>query len=402
LALIGVLAVLVPVGIALAARSTSAVPRAGTAASCPPGRGSHRVASNPLGLPAAPGANPLSGADFFVDGPGHGLAAGAIATLIGRNPARYKNESWPRFARSLARTIKANSALARNVALLEKIAVEPETARFSIYSAGGGSGAILSQVRKFFKRMRATDRCAVPLIATYFLNHTGNCATNVDGPGAQAIFRRRVHELALGIGRRAAVVFAEIDAVDTAGCLSPAGLAARISELKYELDALGALRHAVAYVEGGVSDANTAAFAARILNASDVSRIRGFYLNDTHFEWTSTEIAFGDQLSRLTGGKHFIVNTADNGQGPLLNPHPVSQGIEDLCNPPGRGMGPQPSTATGFALVDAFEWTGTPGRSSGHCGVGTTSGGVFDVNLALYYAARANNQLGPGYPSRPY
>ncbi len=94
------------------------------------------------------------------------------------------------------------------------------------------------------------------------------------------------------------------------------------------------------------------------------------------------------------------MNTAQNGRGPKLNPHPVRQGIEDLCNPPGRGLGPRDTTHSGFARADALLWTAVPGNSSG-CG-GGPPGGVFYPARAIGLAARANEQLGPGYPSRPY
>ena len=98
-----------------------------------------------------------------------------------------------------------------------------------------------------------------------------------------------------------------------------------------------------------------------------------------------------------------MVSTQANGQGPLLNPHPSKQGIEDLCNPPRRGLGPQPTANTHYNLVDAFEWVTTPGRSSGTCRhPGEPASGIFGVNLALALAAKANGKLGPGYPSRPY
>ena len=74
---------------------------------------------------------------------------------------------------------------------------------------------------------------------------------------------------------------------------------------------------------------------------------------------------------------HFIINTADNGRGPKKNRHPVVQGNEDLCNPPGRGAGPPTTTQTGFPLVDAFMWVHVPGSSSGKCNGGTPSGTFF-------------------------
>jgi endoglucanase len=129
--------------------------------------------------------------------------------------------------------------------------------------------------------------------------------------------------------------------------------------------------------------------------------VRGFFTNDTHIDWTSKEIKYGQAISKLTGGAHFIVNTAQNGQGPKLNPHPKTQGIEDLCNPPGRGLGPKPTTSTGYADVDAFLWTHVPGNSSGTCNGGPASG-VFWPARAIQLAANANQRLGPGDPSRPY
>ena len=68
--------------------------------------------------------------------------------------------------------------------------------------------------------------------------------------------------------------------------------------------------------------------------ASGVAKIEGFFLNATHFDWTSHEIRYGQQISRMTGGKHFVVNTGENGRGPLRPQDIVHQGNEVLCNPP--------------------------------------------------------------------
>ena len=138
-----------------------------------------------------------------------------------------------------------------------------------------------------------------------------------------------------------------------------------------------------------------------MLNAVGVSSIRGFFTNDTHPNWTINEITWGEKVSALTGGSHFIINTADNGRGPKANPHPVKQGNEDLCNPPGRGAGPPTTAQTGIPAVDAFMWTHVPGSSSGTCNGGTPSG-TFFLARGLTESANANARLGPKYPSRPY
>jgi endoglucanase len=111
-------------------------------------------------------------------------------------------------------------------------------------------------------------------------------------------------------------------------------------------------------------------------------------------------VRWASRVSKLTHGAHFIVNTAQNGRGPLLNAHPTTQGIENLCNPPGRGLGIPDTTNTGSPAADAFLWTHPPGNSSG-CG-GGPPGGVFWPARAIQLAQNANLQLGSGLPGRPY
>jgi len=53
----------------------------------------------------------------------------------------------------------------------------------------------------------------------------------------------------------------------------------------------------------------------------------------------------------------------------LRNHDRVHNGNENLCNPPGRGLGPIGTTVTGYQYADAWMWTHPPGNSSG-CGGG--------------------------------
>src|SRR5664279_3982999 len=113
-----------------------------------------RDPANPLALASAPGADPLTGAHFFVDGPAHGAAAGAIATLLGMNPASLPDsKSWASFDASLGRgalahRLASNPGLARRVHALAKIAAEPEVQRLSAFSRGGGPGGGLPAGRE--------------------------------------------------------------------------------------------------------------------------------------------------------------------------------------------------------------------------------------------------------------
>ena len=131
--------------------------------------------------------------------------------------------------------------------------------------------------------------------------------------------------------------------------------------LRYEIDALSALPHALIYTEGGYSDANTPAYAAQVLNAIGISKIRGFFTNDTHLQWTINEVRWATQ--GVTARPRRPLHRQHRAERPRAapQPHPATQGIEDLCNPPDRGLGPAPSTQTGFALADAWLWTSPPG-----------------------------------------
>lgn len=369
-----------------------------------------RDPSNPLDLPNPPGPNPLAGATFYVPGPAHGSAASAIAQLVGLNPKKLpSDESWASFAQSftfgpLAAKLAADPGLSQAVSELAMVASQPEAQRIYSFDMGGGRGAIFKQTSKIFCQNLAADPGSIPIFNTYFLHaDLGGCPTPADVRKDQPLFERRVNEMTTAVARRPAVFLLEVDGIGSSGCIRKMGsLPLWEADLRYEMDAVQALPHTVVYVEGGYSDGNSVGYTARVLHAIGVSGIRGFFTNDTHENWTINEIKWATKVSdRLGGQVHFIVNTADNGQGPLINHNRVRNGNEDLCNAPGRGLGPRDTTNTGFPLADAFLWTHPPGNSSGHCN-GGPSGGVFWPARAEGEAQRANSQLGPGFPSLPY
>jgi endoglucanase len=376
-------------------------PQAATAASCadPDRYPAQRDPANPLDLPTPPGPNPLTGANFFVDGPAHGAAAGAIASAIGINPKTLPNDlSWAQFQQDHAAAIAA-SPQAR---LLTKLADQPEANRFSMYSMGGGPGAIYGQVHKIVCNNMAADPGSIPIFTTFFLYQAGYCETRGEILGHRHTFERQINEMARGIDRRPAVMLLELDAVGASKCMQRnGGLAAWKGDIRYEIDKISALPHTVVYIEGGYADSNNPRYTAKVLNAVGVRKIRGFFTNDTHEDWTIKEVRWGQRVSRLTHGAHFIVNTATNGQGPLVPANRVRDGNEVLCNPPGRGVGPLPQVNPGFANVDAFLWTAPPGNSSGSCNGGPAAG-TFWPAKAVAMAALANGKLGPGFPNQPY
>jgi hypothetical protein len=379
-----------------------------------------RDPANPLALPTRPpSGDPLQGAHFFVDGPLHGQAAGAIAGLLGINPMSFSDsDSWAAFKSNHLSAITGN----REARALSKIADQEETQNISLFAQGGGPGAIASQTNKLLCHNMSADpvQPTVPVLSTFFIYPSGGfCPTLPAIQRWQATFKRLVSEMASAVGRKRAVILEDIDSIGASACLTGRSLKLWLSDLKFESQQFSKLPHAVTYADAGYSDGNGAGWTAARLWAAGISQVRGIYTNGTHFAWSSDEIRWVqdvvDSLYQLSRGQHyrahFVVNTAQNGAGPKLNPNPVSQGIENLCNPPGRGLGRIPTgqvspTFDGrmFKYLDGFLWTGVPGRShNSNCPNGPWQpGGVFDPRFALELAQNANQKLGPGNPSKPY
>jgi endoglucanase len=316
-----------------------------------------RDPANPLALSAAPPlTDPLTGANPFID-----WRAGQAAVQ-----ARRWAHSHPRQA-----------------GMLNVIAAQPEVHRWGNWT-GPHPGI---QVSQYLTRTQFEEPGTVPEFATYWIVDSKRihpqCHHYADPLWRQRAYHNWVESLARGAGDFHAVMFEEMDSLITVGCLSRHGLAVREHELADANAILSHVPHLVVYQDAGAADALHAPETARILRASGVADIQGFYLNSTHFDWTSHEIAYGEQISRLTGGKHFVINTAENGAGPLHPRNRVKYGNELLCNPPDRGLGPKPTFATGYRNVDAFAWIANPGKSGGACRKGAPPTGDFWPRLAL-------------------
>jgi endoglucanase len=323
---------------------------------------------NPVGtIVSLAGGNPL--ATILTDLPPN--AVGTVVPPAGGNPPAgdgffVDGESDPAQA-------------ARQYPALNVIAREPWTARFGSFSGPDVGMA----VTHYLARAAVREPGAVPMLATYRLVD-GHCGRWADPPTDQASYHNFIERFAQGIGSYRAVLFLEMDSLITVGCLSPQGVAVRMHELHDAIDILTAqCPRLVIYLDAGAADAVPARETASLLRRAGVANIQGFFTNSTHFDWTSTEIRYGEAISRMTGGKHFVINTSANGQGPLKTPDAVHQGNEVLCNPPGRGLGPKPTMHTGFPNVDAFAWILHPGESTGLCGVGAPSTGVYWPAYAL-------------------
>ncbi|MET9730089.1 glycoside hydrolase family 6 protein [Streptomyces sp. NPDC006458] len=101
------------------------------------------------------------------------------------------------------------------------------------------------------------------------------------------------------------------------------------------------------------------------LRRAGVDAADGFALNVSNFQTNDITKAYGLRLSRELGGKHFVVDTSRNGNGPLA---------DVWCNPSGRALGTPPTTDTGEPSLDAYLWVKRPGESDGTCEGGPAAG----------------------------
>jgi endoglucanase len=269
------------------------------------------------------------------------------------------------------------------------IAGQPWVQRF-----GHGIANPKVPVSQYLERSQVERPGTVPEMSTYWLVDANiihpQCGHYSDTPARQARFHNWVEHLAQGIGDYRAIMFFEVDSLITVGCLSHHGLQVRMAELRDALSVLSQDPRLVIYLDAGAADALSATKAARLLREAGVSKIEGFFLNATHFDWTLHEIHYGDEISRMIGGKHFVVSTSENGRGPLVPKDRTTDGNEELCNPPGRGLGPKPTFNTGFKNVDAFAWIGNPGKSGGSCEPGAPPVGYFWNQFAVQLVRNAN------------
>ena len=257
------------------------------------------------------------------------------------------------------------------------------------------------RVRNYLRCAAAVQPGAVPLMVV--MRHQGKgCGGGYTGGGAAEDRRSRVwyRDFARAVGGTRVVIGFEPDSLGTVDCLTPSRRrrppeTARATASKV----LSRLPRATIYLEAGASDWEPARRTAKQLRYIGIAKVRGFMLNATHHDWTRANIRHGLAISRRVGGKHFIVNTSFNGRGPIH----IRRGRRRLniwCNPPGRGLGIEPTTITGHPLVDAYMWINRPGYSAGGCNGGPMPVGSWWPERALMYARFQTSWLSPPHGTR--
>lgn len=320
--------------------------------------------ASPAQAPAPLDANPLIGQSWWVD--------------------HEWSVSW-RDAQRLE-----NQGHTGQAALVRKIADQPQ---FVWYGRWAGFSSPARRLRKDLDRFERQSPGSVPQLVA--MRHEGReCNPSYTGGGARAdaTYRNWIRGFAEAVGQRRVVIVFEPDSLGTLECLARSRRAARLRTLAYGVGVLSQLPNSTVYLDAGASDWQGASRMAPKLRAIGIAKVRGFALNATHQDWTYRNSAYGADLSRRVGGKHFLINTSHNGNGPMHRRVWVNRSkniwrVENTwCNPPNVVLGERPSTVTGRSLVDAHVWIERPGYSNGACNGGPAKVGAWWRAKALKMA----------------
>jgi endoglucanase len=321
------------------------------------------------GVPGAPRANPLAGIRWGVySGPSD-------------------NSVYPYYQRATGRQRR----------LLAKIALRPLTFWFGAWFPDDQAGAA---VRQFIANVTGGNPNVLSQVAVFRLDpwEARACPNGSWDAAAQTSYRTWIANFAAGIGssRVALVLQPDIPFAVCAGSRVPLQL------ISYAARTFSALPHTTVYIDAGARYWPAFRQVVGMLGAAGIRSARGFALNTTEYDSTGAEVEYGARIARaLAGagirGKHFVLNTAENGVPFLNGEYPgnvdnarVCRNFRDaLC----ATLGIPPTTAVasprwrlsardrGLAAryADAYLWIGRPWLDHGSA--------PFDLRRALGLAA---------------
>jgi endoglucanase len=261
--------------------------------------------------------------------------------------------------------------------ILERVSLQPVAAWFT------GQSEVKQLVQRRGEKAAADGRSA--LLVAYDIPDRDCGAFSGGGASSATAYEQWIEQFAAGIGSTRATVIVEPDAVaqTLSHCLPASVGAQRYGLLSFAVGVLRRNKNTTVYLDAGnpgwIRDLHQLAHAMRL---SGIAHAQGFALNVSNFYRVPVVTAYGRRLSALLGGKHFVIDTSRNGNGPdtdKANP-------PTWCNPPGRALGPNPTTHTGIPLVDGFLWVKQPGSSDGSCRPGEPRAGQWWPDYALELA----------------
>jgi endoglucanase len=300
------------------------------------------------GLPHAARHNPLRGMTW-------GIYRGPIDSV------------YPAYMRSRGRHRR----------LMAKIALRPLT----IWAGGWfPDGYAQTVARQIIRDTTQGNPAVLSQIAVFRLEPwEGQACTGTWGRRDQGSFRAWVNGFARGIGTSRVALILQPD-LPFAACAhsgTPTSLVA------YAARRFNALRHTTVYIDAGAAAWLSPGAMAAILERSGIRHARGFALNVTQYGSTALELEYGAQIVHAlqaagVAGKHFVVNTDENGSPFLAGQVRGNSNETPACRHRGQRLcvtlGIPPTThvadrrwhlraadrAIAARYADAYLWAGRP------------------------------------------
>lgn len=285
------------------------------------------------------GANPFDGAQWYINPYANAVTRAKVARREGK---------------------------AADAALLEKIAK---------YGGADWVGDWTAYVEDWvFRQTTAiTKEGALPLYVAYNLPNRDCGQYSAGGAQSGEEYKNWITGFARGINDRKAVIILEPDGLGLLDkCLSEADQKVRLELYKFAIQTFNKLPQTYVYLDAGHSGWMPADLAAQRLKDAGVAEAAGFALNTSNYRATDDSIAYGKKIAAMLGGKHFVIDTSRNGNGPPEVTDPASE--QSWCNPRGRALGSPPTSKTADPLCDAYLWLKKPGESDGECNGGPKAG----------------------------
>lgn len=306
------------------------------------------VANN--GLPHASRTNPLAGMKWGVyTGPNY-------------------NSIYPNY----------QAARGRNRQLLAKIALKPLMFTFGAWDPDAGAKSV---AQDFIASTTHGNPAVLSQVAIFRLDPwEGQACPNGSWNAAdQQSYKTWINNFAAGIGSSRVALILQPDLPFAVCAPSPVPL----QLVNYAAQRFNALPHTTVYVDAGARYFPSFNAAVSMLERAGVSSVRGFALNTSEYDTTSSEVEYGARLVQALAAagisnKHFVVSTAENGAGFLNGDYPGNVNDPRVCRnahdtlcvtlgipPTAQVASPRwhlSASDAGLAsrYVDAYMWAGRP------------------------------------------
>lgn len=166
-------------------------------------------------------------------------------------------------------------------------------------------------------------------------------------------------DIAKGIGDNEAIVIVEPDAIPHSTHMDRTNQVKRLQLINKATSILSECRNAKVYIDVGHSNWLIPGQLVGLLYVAGIANATGFSVNVSNFRPLDECINWGTEVAKvLPGNKTFVIDTSRNGVEPK---------DDEWCNPPGMGLGKEPTLDTGIPGCDGFLWIKVPGESDGKC-----------------------------------